>query len=50
MNCTECQQQLLKDNLEVLEFICSEAHKLTNCGIYYARQLYFKANQIVGKY
>ncbi len=34
----------------VLEFICSEANKLTNCAIYYARQLWFKARKIIGKY
>lgn len=34
----------------VLEFICSESHKLTNCGIYYARQLYFKTGKLIGKY
>lgn len=32
-----------------LQFICSEANKLTNCGIYYARQLYFKSRRIISK-
>ncbi|MCU0534918.1 MAG: transposase [Hydrococcus sp. Prado102] len=48
-----CQQVLLNKNkaiLPVLEFICSEANKLTNCGIYLARQLYFKTNRYLGKY
>ena len=48
-----CQQNLINPNDEfkaILEFICSESHKLTNCGIYYARQLFFKAKKIIGKY
>ncbi len=48
-----CQQNLINPNTElkaVLEFIGSESHKLTNCGIYYARQLYFKTGKLIGKY
>lgn len=48
-----CQQNLINPDEElkaVLEFICSESHKLTNCGIYYARQLYFKTGRLIGKY
>ncbi|TVP64549.1 MAG: transposase [Nodularia sp. (in: Bacteria)] len=48
-----CQQNLIHPNHEmkaVLEFICSQSHKLTNCGIYYARQLYFKTKKLIGKY
>ncbi|WP_225880320.1 RNA-guided endonuclease InsQ/TnpB family protein [Anabaenopsis elenkinii] len=48
-----CQQNLVNPDNElraVLEFICSESHKLTNCGIYYARQLYFKTRKLIGKY
>ncbi len=48
-----CQQNLINPSNElraVLEFICSESHKLTNCGIYYSRQLYFKTGKIIGKY
>ncbi len=48
-----CQQVLLDpDNaLEAtLEFICKTANSLINCGIYYARQMYFKAKTIIGKY
>lgn len=48
-----CQQNLINPNAElkaVLEFICSESHKLTNCGIYYARQLFFKTGRLIGKY
>ncbi len=48
-----CQQVLLHPPPEtqaVLEFICSEVNKLTNCGIYYARQLYFKTKQFIDKY
>ncbi len=48
-----CQQNLIspdKHLLAILEFICSESHKLTNCGIYYARQVYFKTYKIIGKF
>lgn len=48
-----CQQNLINpdSNLKViLEFICSEYHKLTTCGIYYARQLFFKTGRLIGKY
>lgn len=48
-----CQQVLLHPGNElkaVLEFICQQANSLTNCGIYYARQLYFKAHKLIGKY
>jgi putative transposase len=44
-----CQQNLINPNDElkaVLEFICFESHKLTNCGIYYARQLYLKTKKL----
>lgn len=43
-----CQQVLLHPDSElkaILEFVCQQANSLTNCGIYYARQLYFKAGQ-----
>jgi transposase len=48
-----CQQVLLQPTGElkaVLEFVCQQANSLINCGIYYARQLYFKTQKIVGKY
>ncbi len=48
-----CQQVLLhpdKDLKAVLEFVCEQSNKLANCGIYYARQLYFKTGKIIGKY
>jgi putative transposase len=48
-----CQQNLINPNDElksVLEFIGSESHKLTNCGIYYARKLYFKTGELIRKY
>jgi putative transposase len=48
-----CQQNLINPDKElaaILEFICSESNKLTNSGIYYARQLFFKTKRIVGKY
>lgn len=48
-----CQQVLIKkDNelINILTFLCEESHKLTNMGIYYARQLYFKAKKGIGKF
>src|SRR6476469_4105996 len=44
-----CQQNLIRSNSEIqaiLEYLCSEAVKLSNCGTYYARQLYFKTGKI----
>ena len=48
-----CQQVLVSQNsdlLNILTFLCEESHKLTNMGIYYARQLYFKTQKCIGKY
>lgn len=48
-----CQQVLInpKDELRaILEFIYQQANSLTNCGIYYARQLYFKSQKLIDKY
>jgi IS605 OrfB family transposase len=47
-----CQQVLIDDTeiLPYLEFICSEANKLINCGTYYGRQLYFKTGKIISKF
>ncbi len=48
-----CQQVLINsspDVMAILEYICSEANKLYNCGLYYARQIYFKTRQYIGKY
>lgn len=47
-----CQQHLIKESPEImafLEYICSEANKLTNCGIYYCRQMLFKAGKFLTK-
>jgi hypothetical protein len=44
-----CQQNLIspdKDLKAILEFLCSQSSKLTNYGIYYARQMYFKTGKI----
>jgi len=44
-----CQPNIIspdKDLKTVLECLGSESSKLTNCGIYYARQMYFKAGKI----
>ncbi len=48
-----CQQLLLSPNKElkaILEFICSESNKLTNCAIYYGRQIWFKCHGYLGKF
>ncbi len=48
-----CQQELITPSKElraILEYACEEANKLTNCGTYYSRQLYFKTGHIAGKY
>jgi putative transposase len=48
-----CQQVLVSQNndlINILTFLCEESHKLTNMGIYYARQLYFKAKKAIGKF
>jgi putative transposase len=44
-----CQQELITPSRElkaILEYACQEANKLTNCGIYYSRQLYFNGTEI----
>ncbi|OZH53437.1 transposase [Hydrocoleum sp. CS-953] len=47
-----CQQHLVKSSPEVMamiEYLCIEANKLTNCGIYYCRQMLFKAGRFLSK-
>lgn len=47
-----CQQILIKTDKNtkaILEFLCSESAKLSNCGIYYARQIFFKTGKIPNK-
>ncbi|MBE9227844.1 transposase [Phormidium sp. LEGE 05292] len=47
-----CQQVLIhtnKENQAIIEYLCAESNKVFNCAIYYARQIYFKANRTVGK-
>lgn len=53
MSSYSCQQILLhpdKNLKAILEFICEESRKLSNCGTYYARQLFFKTNKIPSKF
>ncbi len=48
-----CPQVLVSKNPEliaILKFLCEQSHKLTNMGIYYGRQLYFKSHKTPGKY
>ena len=47
-----CQQHLInpsKDLSAILEFLCGESAKLSNCGTYYARKFYFKTGKIPSK-
>ena len=47
-----CQQELIKssENFPFLEYLCTRANQLINCGIYLARQWYFKLGYVTGKY
>ncbi|WP_205127662.1 MULTISPECIES: RNA-guided endonuclease TnpB family protein [Okeania] len=48
-----CQQVLVGKNPEliaILTFLCEQSHKLTNMGIYYGRQLFFKSYKTLGKF
>lgn len=47
-----CQQELIKnpESIPFLEYLCTTANKLINCGIYLARQWYFKLGYITGKH
>ena len=48
-----CQQVLVSQNLEliaILIFLCEQFHKLTNMGIYYGQQLFFKSHKTIGKF
>jgi putative transposase len=47
-----CQQILIspgKDTKALLEYVCTEANSLINCGIYYSRQYYFKTGRFPSK-
>lgn len=47
-----CQQVLINPDNQlkaILEYVCSVANSLTNCGIYYSRQIYFKTGKFPGK-
>ncbi len=43
-------QPIQIESTPVLEFVCEEANKLTNSGIYYARQWFFKTGKYVSKF
>ncbi|AFZ01108.1 RNA-guided endonuclease InsQ/TnpB family protein [Calothrix sp. PCC 6303] len=47
-----CQQILIhpdKDLKALLEYVCTEANNLINCGVYYSRQYYFKTGKFPSK-
>ena len=44
-----CLQVLIKSDkstISILDYVCTEAKKLTNCGVYYSRHMYFKTGCI----
>jgi hypothetical protein len=48
-----CQQILITPDKKlkgVLEYLCSVANSLSNCGVYYTRQLYFKTGKFPSQY
>jgi putative transposase len=48
-----CQQVLINPDRElqaILEYICTEANKLHNCAVYYARQIYFKTQRYTSSF
>ncbi len=47
MGVQQCLISADKDTTAVLEYLCSESNKLTNCAIYYARQMWFKTRTFV---
>jgi putative transposase len=38
------------DTQSIITYLCEESNNLYNCGIYWARQIFFKTNRIVSKY
>ena len=38
------------DTQAILTYLCEESNNLYNCGVYWARQIFFKTNRIVSKY
>lgn len=47
-----CQQVLISPDKELkalLEYVCTEANNLINCGVYYSRQLFFKTGKFPSK-
>lgn len=47
MGVQQCLISADKETMAVLEYLCSESNKLTNCAIYYARQMWFKTHKFV---
>ena len=38
------------DTQTILTYLCEESNNLYNCGVYWARQIFFKTSRIVSKY
>ena len=38
------------DTQAILTYLCEESNNLYNCGVYWARQIFFKTSHIVSKY
>lgn len=47
------QQNLIHcdtETLAILEYLCEQSNNLYNCGVYWARQIFFKTDRIIAKY
>jgi IS605 OrfB family transposase len=47
------QQNLLdcdKETLAIITYLCEQSNSLYNCGIYWARQIFFKTSRIISKF
>jgi IS605 OrfB family transposase len=38
------------ETLAIIEYLCEQSNNLFNCGVYWARQVFFKTGRIVSKY
>lgn len=38
------------ETLAILKYLCEQSNSLYNCGVYWARQMFFKTNRIISKY
>jgi len=38
------------ETLAIIQYLCEQSNNLFNCGVYWARQIFFKTGQIISKY